>query len=191
MIGPILPSQRSRSYLRGTLPWHACTPMDATGVPSTSASSVKAPELSSILTQVQTLQQDREKLMKELEETKSSLGKLQEGKRAAMKNVLDTVITKWISESVDNEDARKQFQEGMDRLVTDTWENSGIWQVACAASATHAKQTAELEKLRSECTELRTLQGGQFVNETSRKRTKETEDSSGFDIWKDFIVTPN
>ena len=160
--------------------------------PALANASKTCPELSSILTQVQTLQADREKLQKELDETKSNLSKLQEGKRVAMRNVLDTVINKWIAESVDNEDARKQFQEGMDRLVHDTRETSGIWQVACAASATHAKQTAELEKLRTECNELRAHQGGQFVNEESRKRPRDassTQDPSGFDIWSEFKYT--
>ena len=165
--------------------------METAGAAPTNVPAGKtAPELTSILTQVQTLQADREKLQKELEETKTNLSKLQEGKRAAMRNVLDTVINKWIAESVENEEARKQFTEGMDRLVTDTRETSGIWQVACAASATHAKQTAELEKLRQECNELRTLQGGQFVKEDSRKRTRGPEDPSGFDIWGDFKFTP-
>lgn len=158
--------------------------------PATPITAKANPELTSILTQVQTLQQDREKLLQELETAKSSLGRLQEDKRSAMRNVLDTVITKWITESVDNEDARKQFQEGMNRLVTDTRETSGIWQVACAASATHAKQTSELERLRVECTELRTLSGGQFGNEASRKRERPQEDATGFDIWADFKVTP-
>ena len=107
-----------------------------------------------------------------------------------MRNVLDTVINKWIAESVDNEEAKKQFQEGMDRLVTDTRESSGLWQVACAASATHAKQTAELERLRTECNDLRSLQGGSFVNETSRKRKVEEKDQSGFDVWADFKYIP-
>lgn len=165
--------------------------METAASSSTNAAATKTnPELTSILTQVQTLQADREKLLKELDETKTNLSKLQEGKRAAMRNVMDTVISKWITESVDNEEARKQFTEGMDRLVTDTRENSGIWQVACAASATHAKQTAELERLRQECNDLRTLQGGQFVKEDSRKRVRGQDDPSGFDIWGDFKFTP-
>ena len=159
--------------------------------PNTAAAAMKTnPELTSILTQVQSLQSEREKLSAELEAAKSDLSKLQEGKRTAMRNVLDTVINKWIAESVDNEEAKKQFQEGMDRLVTDTRESSGLWQVACAASATHAKQTAELERLRTECNDLRSLQGGSFVNETSRKRKAEEKDQSGFDVWADFKYIP-
>ena len=147
------------------------------------------PELTSILTQVQSLQADREKLMKELEAAKSKVDSLQSGKREEMRKVLDTVIARWLTESVDNEASRKQFTEGMERLVTDTRENSGVWQVAVAASASHAKQVSELEQLRTECNELKTQTGGKFAAEGSRKRERD-EDPGGFDIWGEFKVTP-
>ena len=53
-------------------------------------STAEAPkaELTSILTQVQTLQTDREKLMKELELAKQKVEKLTEGKWAEMKTAL-------------------------------------------------------------------------------------------------------
>ena len=168
--------------------WCTKEAMDSSSVAS--AMKPSTPELSSILTQVQTLQSEREKLTQELAEAKMNLSQLQEGKRLAMRGVLDTVINKWINESVESEDAKKQFQEGMERLVTDTRETSGLWQVACAASATHAKQTSELEKLRSECNELRSLQGGNFASETSRKRKPDEKDPSGFDVWSEFKYTP-
>jgi chorismate mutase len=168
--------------------WCTQEAMDTSSV--TSASKPSTPELSSILTQVQTLQTEREKLTQELAEAKLNLSQLQEGKRAAMRGVLDTVINKWINDSVESEEAKKQFQQGMERLVTDTRETSGLWQVACAASATHAKQISELEKLRSECNELRSLQGGNFASETSRKRKPEEKDPSGFDVWSEFKYSP-
>ena len=57
-------------------------------------------ELSSILTQVQTLQEEREKLARELEDTRARMSKLQEGKREEMKKALDTVIAKWLASGV-------------------------------------------------------------------------------------------
>ena len=59
--------------------------------------------LTSILTQVQTLQTDREKLMKELELAKQKVEKLTEGKRAEMKTALDTVVAKRLEDSVADE----------------------------------------------------------------------------------------
>ena len=59
--------------------------MDTATTGSAAAPKNTSPaELTSILTQVQTLQSEREKLAAELEETKSNLAKLQEGKRVAM-----------------------------------------------------------------------------------------------------------
>ena len=127
--------------------------------------------------------------MQQLTAANSKVDVLQSGKRDEMRKVLDTVISKWLTESVENEESRKQFTDGMERLVTDTRENSGVWQVACAASATHARQVTELEKLRTECNELRTQTVGKFTAEGSRKRERE-EDPAGFDIWSDFKVTP-
>ena len=45
------------------------------------------------------------------------MDRLQEGKREEMKKVLDTVIAKWLADSVKSDDARQQFTEGMERLV--------------------------------------------------------------------------
>ena len=71
----------------------------------TDMSTAEAPkaELTSILTQVQTLQTDREKLMKELELAKQKVEKLTEGKRAEMKTALDTVVAKRLEDSVADE----------------------------------------------------------------------------------------
>lgn len=148
-------------------------------------------ELSSILTQVQTLQEEREKLARELEDTRARMSKLQEGKREEMKKALDTVIAKWLADSVENEDVRKQFTEGMDRLVTSTNENSGIWQVACQASHVHARQLEELERLRVECTALKERGVGKFQEEASRKRGRtEAPASAAGDFWEGFDVIP-
>ena len=85
----------------------------------TDMSTAEAPkaELTSILTQVQTLQTDREKLMKELELAKQTVEKLTEGKRAEMKTALDTVVAKWLEDSVADEAIMSQFKDGMERLV--------------------------------------------------------------------------
>ena len=82
-------------------------------------STAEAPkaELTSILTQVQTLQTDREKLMKELELAKQKVEKLTEGKRAEMKTALDTVVAKRLEDSVADEAIMSQFKDGMERLV--------------------------------------------------------------------------
>ena len=155
-------------------------------------STTEAPkaELTSILTQVQNLQTDREKLMKELETARNKVEKLTEGKRVEMKTALDTVVSKWLDDSVENEGVRSQFKEGMERLVKNTAEDSGVWQVVVCASAAHARRANELERLRTEHEELKTRMNGEFGNEASRKRgreeTKESEESAPTDFWAGF-----
>lgn len=142
---------------------------------SSSSSLAEPPkaELSSILSQVQNLQSDREKLMKELENAKQKVEKLTEGKRAEMKTSLDTVIAKWLEDSVENEAVRGQFKEGMERLVKNTAEDSGVWQVVVCASAAHARRASEIERLRLECEDLKSKVTGEFGSEASRKRGRE------------------
>ena len=146
-------------------------------------------ELNSILTQVQTLQTDREKLMKELDNARQKVQKLTEGKRLEMKNSLDTVIAKWLDDSVENESVRTQFKEGMERLVTNTAEDSGVWQVVVCASAAHARKLNEIERLRTEHEELKTKMGGEFGQEASRKRAREeTEETADETLGADFCA---
>jgi hypothetical protein len=155
-------------------------------------STTEAPkaELTSILTQVQNLQTDREKLMKELETARNKVEKLTEGKRVEMKTALDTVVSKWLDDSVENEGVRSQFKEGMERLVKNTAEDSGVWQVVVCASAAHARRANELERLRTEHEELKTRMNGEFGNEASRKRpreeTKEAVAEGSTDFWAGF-----
>ncbi len=97
--------------------------------------------------------------------------------------MLDTAIARWLSDSVQDETVRKQFTEGMERLVKDTKAESGIWTVACEASSLHAKKLEEIEKLRAECESLRTAGAGSFKDESSRKRGREDADVSKNDFW--------
>jgi chromosome segregation ATPase len=151
-------------------------------------------ELTSILTQVQSLQTDREKLIKELENAKQKVERLTEGKRTEMKTSLDTVIAKWLDDSVENEAIRSQFKEGMERLVKNTAEDSGVWQVVVCASAAHTRRISELEKLRAEHEELKTRMTGEFGTENSRKRGRDESkegaiggaDGEKTDFWAGF-----
>lgn len=104
-------------------------------------------DLSVLLSQVKMLESDRERLARELEEAKrkideehkrleevnSKMGRLTEGKRAEMQQAFDTVIKKWLADSVQDDKVRQEFQTGMARLVENTAEDSGVWQVNCVA----------------------------------------------------------
>ena len=140
---------------------------------ASSADAAARPELNSILSQVQNLQTDREKLMRELESARQKVEKLTEGKRVEMKQCLDTVISRWLEDSVDKENNSNSFKQGLERLVKDTAEDSGVWQVVVCASAAHARRASEIEKLRLECEQLKTRSAGEFGNEASRKRPRD------------------
>ncbi len=107
-----------------------------------------------------------------------------------MKTALDTVVAKWLDDSVENEGVRTQFKEGMERLVKNTAEDSGVWQVVVCASAAHARSANELERLRTEHEELKTKMNGEFGSESSRKRpreeTKEAVGEGSTDFWAGF-----
>ena len=107
-----------------------------------------------------------------------------------MKKVLDTVISRWLTDTVKDDGARKQFTEGMERLVKDTRAESGVWTVACEASALHAKHLDELERLRTECETLRSTGSGSFRDEASRKRPREDTNPVGNDFWAGFELDP-
>ena len=100
-------------------------------------------DLSALLSQVKVLESDRERLARELDEARrkiedeqrrlgevnSKMERLTEGKRAEMQQAFDTVIKKWLADSVQDEKVRQEFQTGMSRLVENTAEDSGVWQV--------------------------------------------------------------
>lgn len=147
-------------------------------------------DISSILAQVQHLQGDREKLARELEEARAEMSQLKQGKRDEMKKVFDTVIQKWLEDSVKDEQARTNFAEGIGRIVDSTKEN-GIWTVACAASNLHKSQLEEIERLRLENETLKTATTSGFKDESSRKRPRDEGGAASNDFWAGFEVDMN
>ena len=156
-------------------------------------------DLSSILSQVRGLEDEKAKLIQLLEtermrlkEQQAKTEKMSEAKRNEMRQALDTVIMTWLQDSVKDEAIREEFKQGMNRLVDNTAEDSGVWQVVCQASNVHAQRLQELERMRVENEELRTRGGGDFRDDASRKRGREDTGESaagkdgGFNIWTEF-----
>jgi len=152
-------------------------------------------DLGALLTQVKSLETDRERLSKELmeaqkryEEAQQKMGRLTEGKRNEMQQALDTVIKKWLEDSVKDENLRKQFETGMTRLVENTEEDSGVWQVVCCASNVHLRRLQELEQLKGEFETFKSKAGPEFQAEDSRKRAREEPERGGEtkNIWTIF-----
>jgi len=177
-------TKRARVVFKRSPTWHSRITeemADASKPPATSS------DISSILAQVQNLQGDREKLMRELEAARAEMSQLKQGKRDEMKKVFDTVISKWLEDSVKDEEARKQFSQGMERIMEST-NDSGVWTVACAASNLHKSQLEEIERLRVENEALKSAPSGGFRDESSRKRPREDSAPDKNDFWAGFEV---
>ena len=163
--------------------------------------AVNNPDISAILNQVKALETDKQsleservkmetertRLAKELEEARSKMSRLTEGKRQEMQSSFDTVIKKWLVDSVEDPKVREEFEQGVTRLVEKTEEESGIWRVVMCASNLHAKRLSELESLKGECETLKSRGVGDFREESNRKRGREEPEAPGKgDIWSEF-----
>ena len=112
--------------------------------------SADKPDISSLLAHVAALEQERAALRAEKEKAENvlqsrteQLSKLQEGKRTEMKAKLDTMITDWLKDiDVGDEAVKQEFMNGMERIVTETKEDSGVWKVMCCASAAHKQRVS-------------------------------------------------
>jgi hypothetical protein len=160
----------------------------------TSNASGNQQDLSSILTQVKGLEEEKAKLMQLLEAERERLKeeqaktiKLSEGKRTEMRQALDTVIMNWLQDAVKDEKVRDEFKAGMTRLAEDAKDDAGVWQVVCCESNVHAQRLQEIEKMRVENEELKTKGAGDFRDEASRKRGREeAEKPHDSNVWLQF-----
>ena len=158
--------------------------------------SAEKPDISSLLSHVNTLEQERATLKQEREKLESilqskseQLNKFQESKRTEMKAKLDTMISDWLKDiDVGDETVKKEFMTGMDRLVNETKEDSGVWQVMCCASAAHKQRVTEIQRLKDEFNDIKTkAEAGTFKSEDARivGKRKDPETASR-DIWTEF-----
>lgn len=156
-----------------------------------------AQDLSSILSQVKGLEEEKHKLLQLLEaererlrEEQAKTVKLSEGKRNEMRQSLETVITRWLEDAVKDEKIRDEFKAGMNRLAEDAKDDAGVWQVVCCASNVHAQHLQQMEQMRVENEALKSRGdaiAGDFRDESSRKRGREEAEKGGEqNIWLEF-----
>ena len=164
-----------------------------TSLSSMASSSSVPPEIdiNTLLTQMKSMEGDREQLLQRVQQMQEKIGKLTEGKKQEMQTTLETVIQKWLEESVADEAVREEFKKGMSRLVDQTAEESGVWRVVCCASNLHAERLKELERLRTENNSLKT---GTIQSMESKKRSfdevngnqGDRSDRGDVNIWEEF-----
>jgi hypothetical protein len=154
-------------------------------------------DLTSLLSQVETLQrqlatqsgelaQSKEKeeqtrqQLKSLEDLNS---KLTESKREAMKQEFQDRIQGWIKDLDEKqvpETLKTEFLQGVENFANKGNE-TGVWKVVCCASAVHQNQVNTINRITEEYNTLKSkVEGGEFRSEESRKR-KEPELNT--DVW--------
>ena len=150
------------------------------------------PDLTSVLNHVSALESEKRALQENLAKQHERLERLTQSKREEMKTQLDTMISEWLKDiDVTNEEVKTEFMTGMERIVKDTKDDSGVWQVMCCASNAHRRNVMQLQKVQEEYNELKTkVEGGTFRNEDARlgKRKEMEEPTRGVsnNIWDEF-----
>ena len=116
--------------------------------------------------------------------------------REGMQSALDLLMKKWMDScETKDEKCKEQFKHGMEKLVANSAEENGVWQMMVAASALHDRQEHNLEKLRVENNELRSKVDTMFTSPESRvvgHKSKAADDLSRAgasdvgDCWAQF-----
>lgn len=149
---------------------------------------------SNMLKHIESLEKAKEKLENELKVEKIRNEKMSAKTREGMQSALDTLMKKWM-DAVETKDekVKDHFKEGMNRLVQNSAEENGVWQMMVAASALHERQAHDLDKLRLENDEMRKNLDGRFAAPESRKRPAEEQLDRGSvnndactSMWDDF-----
>lgn len=162
------------------------------------AEEVKQPvvtELSQLLKHCKDLELQKTKLQQMLDEQVNHNKKLSEKTRQNMQHVFDTIVSKWV-DAVDTKDegVKKTFLEGMQRMVQNSAEDNGVWQMMVQASNLYERQTHELDQLRIENSQLKDRVQGTFGSEDARMSGEKRKADSDLerppaitgDIWADF-----
>lgn len=147
-----------------------------------------------MLKHIETLEKQKEKLENDLKLEKMRNEKMSAKTREGMQSALDTLMKKWM-DAVETKDekVKDQFKDGMNKLVQNSAEENGVWQMMVAASALHERQVHDLDKLRCENEEMRKNIDGRFAAPESRKRPADeqldrasVENEACGSIWTEF-----
>jgi hypothetical protein len=159
-------------------------------------SADKASDVSNMLKHIETLETKLASKDKQLTDAQQRVEKFSARTREGMQSALDSLMKKWMDAcETKDEKHKEQFKHGMEKLVQNSAEENGVWQMMVAASALHQRQEHDLNKLRGENVDLKLKIDGHYATKDSRtqdtlgKRKAEgepdsTEDTSS--IWENF-----
>lgn len=134
----------------------------------------------------------------ELNDAKQRVEKFSARTREGMQSALDSLMKKWM-DAVETKDtsSKEEFKKGMEKLVQNSAEENGVWQMMVAASSLHERREHDLEQLRVENNELKSKIDYHYASSDSRTRSagkRKAEDegdrvtvaADDNNIWEDF-----
>ena len=160
-----------------------------------------SPDLSNVLSHIKQLEITKADLEKALKEANDRNQKLSQKTREGMQSALDTLMKKWM-DAVETKDdkVKHDFKGGLEKLVSQSAEDNGVWQMMVAASALHQRQQHDLDEMQKENTALKERVDGLYASPAKRtvgEKSKaedqldrghvESEGASlGSSMWDDF-----
>jgi hypothetical protein len=156
----------------------------------------KGSDVGNMLRHIEALESRLAQKDKQLSDAQQRVEKFSARTREGMQSALDSLMKKWMDAcETKDEKCKEQFKHGMEKLVQNSAEENGVWQMMVAASALHQRQEHDLDKLRGENTELKQRIDGHYATPGARtdsalgKRKAEAEPERGEDasaLWEDF-----
>ena len=136
---------------------------------NTTENSNTKSDMTNVLKHIQDLESNNSTLKNQLKEAVDRNGKLSAKTREGMQSALDTLMKKWM-DAVETKDpnVKDEFKGGLERLVKNSAEDNGVWQMMVSASSLYERQEHDMESLRVENTELRTRVNGLYGEDVSR-----------------------
>ena len=135
-------------------------------------------------------------------EQKQRNEKLSAKTREGMQSALDTLMKKWMDAvNTKDEKVKTDFRSGLEKLVHNSAEENGVWQMMVAASALHQQQEHNLDELSKRNHELQTKIDNMYGEANSRivgEKDKSREQGHASevpgaveDIWSSFTDMSN
>jgi hypothetical protein len=159
---------------------------------------VPSADMSNMLRHIEQLEGKLSAKEKQLLDAQQRVEKFSARTREGMQSALDSLMKKWMDAcETKDEKCKEQFKHGMEKLVANSAEENGVWQMMVAASALHQRQEHDLDKLRGENTELRQKIDGHYATPGARtrddvlgKRKADADPASDEDgaanLWNEF-----
>ena len=132
----------------------------------------KDANISNVLSHLQKLEEQNKSLEAKLLAADDRIQSLSAEKRAGMKSALDTFIKNWVNANEADDAVKEKFFQGVESLAEKADEGNGVWKMMVAASNLHARQEHDLDKLRTENTDLKQRVDGMYGTSESRTGDK-------------------